>query len=593
MSKDFKLIKKFTGYQNKKDVSNTDAHSLVVGSHDVLINDGEKIVTRKGYSLDGDASSDLFPIESSYDWDTSGGTTHHLRSFDDKLQFRYVDADGVVSWNTLMEGFTGVKFRYDSWWDSSEVKDLLLFVNGTSNIYMWSGAVATVSSNNATTLTKSGSETWAESRFLLAGTRKVLINGVEYAYTGGETTTTLTGLSGLPAFTAGDLVVQAVRTTANTPAAAVDNDIIFVAKNQVYIADEQRRDVYISSNTDFTDYTPSSPRLPGEGAVLTLDSCPTAIIDQEDAVYISAGKNDWYQVVFTLSSDLTNETVSIQKLKSGPQQASKSQELTGKIKNSVIFISQEPTLDTLGRLENINTPQSNPLSDPVKLDFNNYDFTNGHVKYFKNQTLIAVPAEGLVLIYDHANGYWQPPQNLPVSRFAIIDGEIYGHSSAVSETYKIFDPEVQNDNGNAINHVAIFAYRNFDNRSWRKRFDEYFHEGYIANNTTITVNYKYEFGGSRGEKEKFIDTSVANTIFNTNPDNSLGKNPLGHEPLGTIIAPPADLNKFRNIHTLNKMPSFFEFLLTYSSYEIDYEWQILAHGGNAILSTADNVDIKT
>jgi len=590
--KNFSLIEKFSGYQNKKDVSNVDASFLITGSHDVLINDGEKIVTRKGYTLDGDANAALTPIKSSYDWDTSGNTSHHLRSYDDKLQYRYVDSLGVVTWRTLMSGFTSVKFRYDTWWSSAEVKDLLLFVNGTANIYMWSGAAATVASNTATTLTKSGSETWAESRFLLAGTRKVLINGVEYAYTGGETTTTLTGLAGLPAFNVGDIVTQAVITTANTPASGVSNDLIFVSKNQVYIADEQRRDVYISKNSSYTDYTFTGARVPGEGAILTLDSCPVTIIDQEDAVYVSAGKNDWYQVVFTLSADLTKETVSIQKLKSGPQQAAQSQELTGKIKNSVIFVSQEPTLDTLGRLENINTPQSNPLSDPVKLDFNDYDFTNGHVKYFKNQTFLAVPVEGLVLIYDHANGYWQPPQNLSITRFSIIDGELYGHSSAVAETYKIFDATTQNDNENAISHQAVFAYRNFGRRDWKKRFDEYFHEGYIANNTTIDVSYKYEYQGSRGQKEKVIDTSVDNTIFKTNTDTSLGKSGLGQEPLGSLSGEFSNLYKFRNIHTLGKL-AVFEILVSYSTYEIDYEWQILTHGPNAILSTADNVDIKT
>jgi len=590
--KNFSLIEKFSGYQNKKDVSNVDASFLITGSHDVLVNDGEKIVTRKGYTLDGDANAALTPIKSSYDWDTSGNTSHHLRSYDDKLQYRYVDSLGVVTWRTLMSGFTSVKFRYDTWWSSAEVKDLLLFVNGTANIYMWSGAAATVASNTATTLTKSGSETWAESRFLLAGTRKVLINGVEYAYTGGETTTTLTGLAGLPAFTVGDIVTQAVITTANTPASGVSNDLIFVSKNQVYIADEQRRDVYISKNSSYTDYTFAGARVPGEGAILTLDSCPVTIIDQEDAVYVSAGKNDWYQVVFTLSADLTKETVSIQKLKSGPQQAAQSQELTGKIKNSVIFVSQEPTLDTLGRLENINTPQSNPLSDPVKLDFNDYDFTNGHVKYFKNQTFLAVPVEGLVLIYDHANGYWQPPQNLSIARFSIVDGELYGHSSAVAETYKIFDVTTQNDNDNAISHQAVFAYRNFGRRDWKKRFDEYFHEGYIANNTTIDVSYKYEYQGSRGQKEKVIDTSVDNTIFKTNTDASLGKSGLGQEPLGSLSGEFSNLYKFRNIHTLGKL-AVFEILVSYSTYEIDYEWQILTHGPNAILSTADNVDIKT
>jgi len=591
--KEFKLIDQFKGYQNKKDVSNVDPAFLIAGSHDVLINDGEKIVTRKGYTIDGDESTALTPITSAYDWNTSTGVARHLRFYDDELEYRYVDDNGVVTWRRLKNGFTqNATLRFAEWWSSSEVKDLLLFVDGTSNMYMWSGGVATVASNTATTLTKSGTETWAESRFLIAGTRSVIVNGVEYTYTGGEGTTTLTGLTGLPAFTAGDIVVQAVRTTANTPAAAVDNDLIFVNKNQVHIADQNRRDVYISKNTDYTDFTYSSPRLPGEGAILTLDSPPVGFVDQEDFTYISAGKNDWYQTVFTMSSDNTKESLTIQKLKSGPQQGAISQESIGKIKNSVIYVSNEPTLDTLGRLENINTPQSKPLSDPVKLDFDAYDFTNCHVKYYKNQAFIAVPREGLVLIYDIQNGYWQPPQRLAVARFSIIGDELYGHSSAVPETYKLFDQTTNRDKDNAISHEAIFAYRNFGNRYHRKRFDEYFHEGYIAANTIVTVDYFFEYQGSLTQKQKSITTANANTLFGVGETNQLGSEALGQVPMGTFLNMPSELQKFRVIHTMSK-DAFFEYLVRYSSYEVDYQWQLLAQGPNVILSTADNIDIKT
>jgi hypothetical protein len=74
------------------------------------------------------------------------------------------------------------------------------------------------------------------------------------------------------------------------------------------------------------------------------------------------------------------------------------------------------------------------------------------------------PAEGLVLIYDMMRKLWQPPQTIPVSRFAIIGDEasgtaaLYGHSSVMNETYKLFVGT--DDNGVAISQVARFAYNN-------------------------------------------------------------------------------------------------------------------------------------
>lgn len=592
--KNFQLVSDFTGYSAKKDITNVDPRFLIVGSQNVLVNDGEKISSRYGYTLDGSTNSALTPITAAYDWNTSTGVERNTRAYEGELEYRYVDSAGTVTWRRLANGFgTATKFRFAEWWSSAEGKDLLLMVNGTNSIRMWSGGIAVLLSSTANTLTKTGTTTWGEERFLIAGTRQVVINGTTYTYTGGEGTTTLTGVTPSPAAEPTlSIVHQALVTSAATPASGFSNDLIAVNKNQVYVGDDARRDVYVSKNSSYTDYTFTANRLPGEGALLTLDSATVGFKVQEDAMYITAGKNDWYQVTFALSSDNTKEAMSILKLKSGTRGAAQSQELIGAIKNSIIFVSNEPTLDTLGRVEQINTPQSRPLSDPIKDDFQDYDFTNGDVKYFRNQTFIAVPVEGKVLIYDHENGYWQPPQIMGIRRFAIIGGELYGHSSSTPETYKIFDPAALTDNGNPINSVAVFAYRNFGKRAWKKRFDEYYNEGYLMGNTVLSVTYNYDFGGFSGVKNKDIDGSNTAILFNVSPDGSFGQNPLGHSPLGGVPEEVSDLTKFRDIHTFSKV-AFYEYSVTYSSNEEGFFWQLLAQGPNTLSSTTDSVPIKT
>lgn len=575
---------------SKPDVTNIKSQFLVSGSKNVLINDGEKIQVRNGYSLLGDENTSGDPINSSSEWQTHRGVEIPLRCSASGT----IEARLYSNWVQLY-GYNGTgRCEFDTVWDSTEKQDFLLFVNGTSDMNMWSGGFTTFASATAATVTKEGSSSWAEEGFLTTGTRKFMIGAIEYTYTGGESTTTLTGVTPDPtagAYDVGTTIVQAIRVTANTPASGFTNDLLRVHQNQVYVGSLTRRDVFVSKNSDYTSYTFASPRVPGEGALLTLDSACVGFEAQEDAMYISAGKSDWYQTQFTISSDNTKEALTIKKLKSGAYQGAFSQGAIAKIKNSIVFVSNEPTIDTLGRVENINTPNAKPLSDMIKSDLGGYNFTGVHVKYHRNSTYIALPAESLVLIYDHERQLWQPPQTLPIARLAIIGGELYGHSSQTTETYKLFDTTVFSDNGNPIEAVAAFAYRSFGARDHTKSHDEWFTEGYISTNTTLTLQLNYEYGGSLSVQEFDIAGDDTNILFSPTIDTSLGKSPLGSEPIGSSIVAPNDLQKFRKIHSSVRQ-DYYEIQAIYKSNDEDQRWELLAQGPNVVLATEDNTDIK-
>jgi hypothetical protein len=591
----YQVIDKFLGYQNKKDITNCDPRMMIKGSQNVMVVDSDQVAIREGYTLDGDASVALTPVISSYDWNTSTGVERNFRSYESSdlgvLQVRYVDDDDVVTYKTIKSDFARGELNFAEWWSSAEAKDLLLIVDGSASVFMWSGGMTTYASATTNTLTKEGTSTWAEDRFLVAGTRQVTIGATTYTYTGGEGTTTLTGVTPDPTaggHTAGDFVFQTIRASASTPAAGLNNDLIFTLNNYVY---RTRRDVNVSKNTDYTSFTFSSPRLPGEGALLTMDSPISGFIDQEKALYIAGSADDWYQTVFTLSSDLTKERLDIEKLKSGPGQGAFAQESIGKIKNSVLYFNNEKAIDTLGRIEQINTPQALPISDPIKLELIGYDTTIApHIKYYRNQTFVLFPSESKMLIYDHNRGFWQPPQIIPGRRLAIIDGELYVHSNAVLETYKLFDG--YNDNNNPIDARAVFAYRNYGSRTQQKSMDEWYTEGYISANATLTLTHNYDYGGFTSVRSYEISGSTnPDLLFSPVDDVSLGKNPLGSEPLGSTVTEPEELSKFRVINAFRK-EDFYEVNYMYSSNDVDYQWKLLAAGGNARMSTAQSVSIK-
>lgn len=537
-------------------------------------------------------------VEGSYEWQAHRGDGLYLKSYDDALFVKYTTGlGGDGEWYMINDGYTAVDFEFAEWWDSAtEAQDLLLFVNGDANMRMWSGGVASFSSATwggaSGTITKEGTTTWAEEGFLTGGTRQIIINGVTYTYTGGETTTTITGVTPNPtlvAHAAGDVAIQAPRVTATTPASGFKNDHIAVLDNQVYVGSETSREVYVSANNDYIDYTFASPRTPGQGALLTLDGvCKGFAVDLE-AMYISAGDDFWFQTVLTTSDDNTREILTVKRLKTSPQQGALGQSAIGKIKNFIVFVSNEPTLDFLGNVENINVQQSLPISDPIKTEFENLTLTLlPHIKYYKNNIYITVPSDSKMLIFNLDKGYWEAPWVLPAGRLAIIDDELYLHSNTTGQTFKLF--QGYNDNGNPIEAKARFSYMNYGDRVNMKNHTEWFTEGYITPSTELTREVFYELDGSDGSATETILGTPSDIIFSSSSDGSLGKSSLGKVSLGGGGL-GTTLNKFRVIHGTVKN-NFFEEFVEYRTNEVDQQWEILAFGSDTTISSDQPIKIK-
>lgn len=611
---DFHLVTQYLGYRNKEDSTNLPAGYLVSGSQNILTTTGGRFGPRMGYVLDGQSDMTVSGVKSSFDWDRSSGNQVNLRYANGKLQYRYVASvgdvwsgntftAGQIYWIDLMTSLTASNINFADFWDfTTEKISLLLFVMGSSNIYDWTGMITTLASATANTITKTGTSTWGEIGALKNGTRSVVINGSTYIYTGGEGTTTLTGVSPSPiAEPTNSVIHQSVRTNANSASVASSlpstftNNLISILRNQVYIGSLISRSVYISKTNSYTDYQFTAPvRVVGEGAIITLDGSAVALVAQEDTMYVSAGKDFWYQTKFTLSSDLTKEDFSIIRLKTSARQATQSQTLTAKNKNSIVFVSNETTFDELGRLvNNFNTPLSQNISDPIKNDFDTYDFTDGQVVYFRNFIFISVPKSGLIRVYNIVKGYWEAPQILPVARFSIINGVLYGHDYNTPNTYQLFTGH--NDNGNPIEAKAYFSFQNYGTRSQTKDFNEFYVEGYISSNSIITHGVSFEIDGFQTASS--FDLSGTSTLAASfgGGSGSLGKASLGKNPIGGINPLTSDTNslppKYRVIFTLQRL-SFYECQFFFTSSGIDFQWEILAFGGLARRTEYGNNSIK-
>lgn len=590
------------GYRNREDVTLLPPGTMVTGSHDVMTNVSGRIASRKGYTIDGAPSTVVAPILFAVDWQVHTGDTRHLRAGfltsagnDGKLQFRYEDSSGNVTYLDLMTGLTSVSFNSADYWDTTNLQSLLLLVNGTSNIFDWSGAVTTLASATANTITLNGTKTWAQLGFYLT-TGTVIINGTSYGYTGGTSTTTLTGVTPDPSAEPVDSVIyQKPRTTANSSITGLpssfQNNLISALNNQVYVGSFVDNSVYVSKINNFKDFSFSTPRVVGEGALLTLDGTPTSFIPQENYMAISAGHDQWYETTLTLSADLTMESLTVTRLKTTSNQAAISQAATSKIKNDIVFISFEPIFNTLGRVDNVVlTPQVTDVSFPIVDDMDNYDFTDSSTIYWKQYAILAIPASSRVLIFnmtDPKNRFWECPLIMQISRFSIIDGELYGHSYQTSESYKLFDGYADRaipgvSIGNPINAVVFFAFENSGIRPKTKSFNKLWIEGYISPTTILTSGIQYDQDGCATMTSYDISGTDSSVVCSSTSNNSLGKNSLGKFPLGGNLdvsssqLPP----RFNVIKTFPRTP-YFNWQPSFGSSGVNQNWELLGFGTNA------------
>ncbi len=587
-------------YRNREDVTNLPPGVLIVGAQNVLSNVSERIQIRQGYVLDGAVSGTAAAVLASFDWQTRGNGEVHVRAGgltsagnDGKLQYRYVDSNGDVSWRDLMTGLSNVSFNFTTFWKTSEALRVMLFVNGDGTVYEWNGATAEVSSAGAASITKTGTDTFLDSGFYSSITpRSVVINGVTYTYTGGESTTTLTGVSPSPAAVpAGSIIHQALSGTAVSAMTGItttfEPNLIKVLNNQIFLGSTLSSVLWISRVNDYTNYTSSTPRQTGEGASLILDANLVGLEPQESFMYVTAGQDLWYNVNFELQTStvgVTYEQVNALPLKTGRRQAAFSQACLSHMKNDIIVVTQETTIDTFGRVEtSLATPQQVNISDPIKLDIDSYDFTDASIAYHRFYIYVAVPKEGLVLMYSLSTKSWEAPQTLPISRFYVVDGDLYGHSYSTFESYKLFtgyaDRAYTGFSGFPIAAVWKFSYMNFGSRFALKSATKMFVEGYINSNTTLTTTLTYELDGCKTVKNFELDGSDTQFVCIAGATGSLGKESLGKLKLGgdTVDSINGLPPKFRWFPTFTNT-DFFEVSPSFSVLGTDNRMELIAFG---------------
>lgn len=432
-----------------------------------------------------------------------------------------------------------------------------------------------------------------------------------YAYTGGVTTTTLTGVTPDPsAEVSASVAIQAVITKTLVTDFLID--FVKVINNQAFLGSYTSRLCYVSSNSDFTNYTIPTPAIPGSPDLLTLDNSLRGITVREGNPHISAGVSDWYKISYeniTVGTALTRKT-NVEKLPTATLAGAYAHEFIDTVGDDIVYLSQDQQLRTLGTYRNIFTAKFPCLSQAVFDEFTEEDFTGGHLRAIGDFIYITAPNNGHDWMHQTrtnvdavgnitAERLWHAPQIRNISRFAVIDGVIYGHSNANPQIYQVWDTNQWHDdtpnqdgdgNYEQLGYVSVarMAYQSKGRRQGLLTFDKAYWEGYLTSGTQLDAHVYYDYQGATNIQNPNINSIKSPAYVRQSfYDPSLGQASLGDNPLGEGLTQDTSaqeqLSKYKVITDLNPTDCF-EYSLEIYSENADDRWELLCCAVNAMVS---------
>lgn len=583
------IVSQWAGYISSFDKTNLPSNVVVMGSKNMYKKLSGNWSVRQGQKRRGVANNALSKVFSSFVWNTSWGSTYTMAVSNSTL---YVVANDI--WYPLVDSLTETRYVFDNWWNNTAKKDQLLFVNGTSNMFMWTGGFGLISSTTASTIVLDRTIT---ASFLNAASGSVVVNGTTYAYTG-TSGSTLTGVTPNPTGEANSSgVLQIITTAASTPAAGFNTDFIKVINNQVYCGSYTSRLIYISSNTDYTNYTVPSPTVSGSPELVTLDGTANGIGVRQGTAYVSFGNGSWSSISFsdiTVGSTLTRKTnVDVKPVAQG--QSAYAHEFIATVGDNIVYLAKDQQIRYLGSSNSSFTTVYPSLSQEIATELIAETFTGGALTSIGEFIYITAPNSGKVYLYQvrtriDASGVavaerlWHTPFIWNLTKVDDLNGTTIGFSNANPQIYDLWGTDQWYDDSPSDEElpyecVLALSYRGGERRQGLWSFDKIFTEGYITQGTSLLLTVNYNYQGSEDILSQYINSIQHPATFFSLSPNSLGDESLGDESMGSggEIVEGDTFSKFKNINQFS-LVNCFEFQPVLSSNEANANWELLALG---------------
>ena len=500
------IAKDFFGYREGQDITKIPVNNLAYPSKNVQVHKG-KIVTRLGIENDGFAAIADAPITGEFVWKDALFGEIPMRTTGQNVQMKY---GGL--WITIFSSLSAtlVRVRFATWVDNTGtiIKKRLFFVDGTANIYEWTGGIGVIASYDAgaQTITISGDLNLNQLGFDDGSGSNYTVTVIRFsggAVAGTEDKTTddnctdkvlhiTTTLPTAPAV--GDIVIQ--KPISNTPSSLSGflMDEIYNYKNHLVVWNFDRVDVRMSHvETKLIFTIPAAGSRTALTAVqFQLSGAPTAMISKKEStkevLWIST-RDEWFKVTKTNEINAYSLWVDIERVESAERTGALPYAVS-KHKGDIIYMGQDQTLSRITTVEIVGRDDFQLLSDDVEDLLLRLDMTEIRMYYHQRYTYICLPAENMLLLVDMVEGFFQPPATLAMSHISIIDGVKYGHSSARGETFYLF--KGRNDLGAPIAAVIAFGYLQGENELRYKECTRVGYSGRMTVATAVSVEWQHE-----------------------------------------------------------------------------------------------------
>jgi len=574
----------FHGYQTKNDPSKVAKGANPQGQN-TTSNNGDRISIR-------DLGYEMFPVETASTTEERISSMHTFRLRDgENIMMRahgtrmdYYE-EGNDTWTTLLTGLSdNAEFDFADYNINTDLQSYVYFGNAVDDFSRWSGAHTLLT----TAIAVGDSFIYVDSvdNFLLS-TASITVCGIELAYTSASTTLNrfeLTASSTI-ACDNGSGIAESVVTYATNP----KGNIYMVDNNRLFIAGiaSTSQAAYFSAYgiaTDFVDASlilSTTARAPG---IFNLGEGGGAIIGMakdEGAIYFfkkSAIRRATLDDAFYTLSDL--------KPTDGKSQT------IGAVNNKGIFTSgnqiylatPDNQILSLGRVESFDYPQTVSISDIISPTVDNFKFDDyaGIVfrdkAYFSLKSSSDVSANNTVMVWDLKNKNWDSPiVGWAISDFTVYDDgiseELYMGDAISPNVYKVITESIDGEFDIVANWRSL--QNDFNLPHAQKQVVDMYVEGYISQNTTLTVNLLLDEDGYTETFSHDITGTDDNIIYDSTSFNAIGLSPFGTERFGSQsdISGP---KKFRVYLGSSFRPSpFYNIQVDFSSDQPSAQWEVL------------------
>lgn len=330
-------------------------------------------------------------------------------------------------------------------------------------------------------------------------------------------------------------------------------------------------------------------RRPGEGYVYQLPSNFWTMAPQETEMYVNTKFGKWSYIETVLSADLQSETVLLTPLKQVSSSKVLFPYMIGYLDDTLIYVTENKTLDMIGRKELLQLPQTTNLSQPVALDFQELTFEDGSMEYLGKRLYITSPKQSTMLVYDNQpdNKYWQPPQVIPENGIlSIIGNTLITHSNLRNQSFNLFTGK----SGDISRNYTVRArspYLSYGNRWGWKNSNMSFVEGYVTGAPPMKMNIYLGINGCAGLRPHDIEPIIC-----LSPDQA----PFGEGNFGSHQNGSDRFNQDSHFNEIYEryMPilqfRFASIELECTATNHSYSW--LSYGLNAVVGNKNNIDLK-